>query len=942
MRRLLPARDLCWHHRYFTSIVPLLSCFLLLAATGAVNAQSTTWVGGGTTDNWSDATNWTGGVPGNGWDVNFSAVGGNSIMDIAALSLGQLDMTGYGGWFTIQHELWVNTTGAVLSGFVEVQGNDLFFGGSLYIEGYVETGNGSMDVGGSLTIDGDLMGGGSIMVNADIDGHGMIEGPFFIETMMSPNIDFSNMADVDMRNGSIIIDNGDLTLAPFHRMGDVLFAFGGSITTVDFGQARITGNLEIFDGAVDISNAELQVDGDVQAWSGGSFVNSSGAGKVYEINGDIRLDSGGLVLTAASCELHMGPTTTIDANGTSWVTIDGGSGAGLITMDQDGTPGGSRWTIDHEPTATVDISWASIQDGYATPSMAVHNCSDDGNNVGFLFGQEIEVSATLLDFGPVPVDTTATDTLFVYNRGSADLTISSITNNLTQFVASPTSFVIAGGDSQLVEVDFTPDFNTSFVDSLTISSDDPLEPTVVVALTGTGVAADLEITIFTSSPEAKMEGEEVTVSYLITNIGNFPAGPFRASVRASADSVITAGDFIVDTLGVALVPEGMDTSITRLAPLPKGIPRGDVYLGVIADDLGQVVELDEDNNTAHNPFTYQVPSIHSVIDVPYDQGGSVFMSWYASPLDPPGGITEYTLWRTIDVPPAAPEEIVMISGAGEWSKELGDRVIRVENTPAGPIFWEHIATHGAFRRDAYGMELPSMFDSTGAGFQYQYFQVIAHTAYPDTFYLSAADSGYSVDNLAPAAPQGLVAEQSEPEALQLTWDANTEADLSHYAVYRGTDANFTPGEHNRLGEPAEPGYTDAEWRWDSGYYYKVTALDAHGNESPVAMLGPGGVVGAGEAGPPRVSYLSQSRPNPFGIDTRIEYGLAETVEVTIRVYDVAGRLVRTLVDARRAPDHYSVVWDGRDDGGRVVAGGVYFCRITAGAFEQTKKMTLLR
>jgi hypothetical protein len=376
MRRLLPARDLCWHHRYFTSIVPLLSCFLLLAATGAVNAQSTTWVGGGTTDNWSDATNWTGGVPGDGWDVYFSAVGGNSVMDISGLFLGRLDMTGYGGWFTIQHELWVGTTGAVLSGFVELQGNQLFFGGSLYIEGYVETGNGSMDVGGSLTIDGDLMGGGGIMVNADIDGHGMIEGPFDIFFMSYAHVDFSQMADVDLRNGLLEIDGGDLTLAPYQRLGDVHIFSGGNITTVGSGEAYITGYLEIHGGAVDVSDADLHIGDYLGAWSGGVFVNSSGAGKVYQIDGNVLLyGGGGLVLTAASCELHMGPTTTIDANGTSWVTIDGGSGAGLITMDQDGTPGGSRWTIDHEPTATVDISWASIQDGYATPAITWDSCS---------------------------------------------------------------------------------------------------------------------------------------------------------------------------------------------------------------------------------------------------------------------------------------------------------------------------------------------------------------------------------------------------------------------------------------------------------------------------------------------------------------------------------------------------------------------------------------
>ncbi len=62
----------------------------------------------------------------------------------------------------------------------------------------------------------------------------------------------------------------------------------------------------------------------------------------------------------------------------------------------------------------------------------------------------------------------------------------------------------------------------------------------------------------------------------------------------------------------------------------------------------------------------------------------------------------------------------------------------------------------------------------------------------------------------------------------------------------------------------------------------------------------------------------------------------------IVVFDVAGRRVRTLVDERRPAGVFSVAWNGEDDRGQRVASGVYFYRMRAGAFVDTKKMVLLK
>jgi flagellar hook assembly protein FlgD len=64
--------------------------------------------------------------------------------------------------------------------------------------------------------------------------------------------------------------------------------------------------------------------------------------------------------------------------------------------------------------------------------------------------------------------------------------------------------------------------------------------------------------------------------------------------------------------------------------------------------------------------------------------------------------------------------------------------------------------------------------------------------------------------------------------------------------------------------------------------------------------------------------------------------------VSLRVFDAAGRLVRVLADEERREGRYEEVWDGRSSGGRPVSAGIYFYRLRAGAFEDTKKMILVR
>ncbi|OYD14617.1 hypothetical protein CH333_07650, partial [candidate division WOR-3 bacterium JGI_Cruoil_03_44_89] len=76
-----------------------------------------------------------------------------------------------------------------------------------------------------------------------------------------------------------------------------------------------------------------------------------------------------------------------------------------------------------------------------------------------------------------------------------------------------------------------------------------------------------------------------------------------------------------------------------------------------------------------------------------------------------------------------------------------------------------------------------------------------------------------------------------------------------------------------------------------------------------------------------VVRLIKTYPNPFNDYTKIEYQLGGYVSVSLKVYDVSGRLVKTLVNCRQTPGLYSVRWDGKDERNNMVSVGVYFCEL---------------
>ncbi len=346
--------------------------------------------------------------------------------------------------------------------------------------------------------------------------------------------------------------------------------------------------------------------------------------------------------------------------------------------------------------------------------------------------------------------------------------------------------------------------------------------------------------------------------------------------------------------------------------------------------------------------------VSTVSDLPGDEGGFVRIvtsgaSGDFAPGTPP--VTGYNVWRqiapeqlsapgmraSVDVTTARQRGLVAMSAAGVpgGRARLEPLAAQAAGFPSGT--WESLGFNAARGQTGYTIAVPTPSDSSAAGNADRTYVLTVHTTTPSLYAVSNTKAGHSVDNLPPSAPQNATGQLTAPSTVKLDWSANPEGDLAHYAVYRGADASFVPALGNRIGTPTTTTLTDGAF---SASYYKISALDRHGNESAFTTVSPGNIVGVPRPTTPAVNFLGAPAPNPFHGRMTIELGLASSGRATLRVFDTGGRLVRTLVEGALDAGVHPVSWDGDDARGRAAPAGVYLLRFESGGQRWTRRVLL--
>jgi hypothetical protein len=217
--------------------------------------------------------------------------------------------------------------------------------------------------------------------------------------------------------------------------------------------------------------------------------------------------------------------------------------------------------------------------------------------------------------------------------------------------------------------------------------------------------------------------------------------------------------------------------------------------------------------------------------------------------------------------------------------------------------------------------LISSYDVTGS---------ITKIALREQYVYTAGDSGLVAVNVSdPAAPWE---NGRYMPALQI-WEHLDTRDLEivgDYAYLAGHDMEIV-----NVSDPSMPVLV--------GEYDAINALRGGiAVEGGIECKGYG-TGGTAADGPTLYAFvLGQNYPNPFNPTTTIGFTLDRNTPVTLSIYDVSGKLVRTLVEEQLPVGQYQRSWHGRDNNGQPVATGVYFYRLVAGERTETRKMVLLK
>ena len=337
------------------------------------------------------------------------------------------------------------------------------------------------------------------------------------------------------------------------------------------------------------------------------------------------------------------------------------------------------------------------------------------------------------------------------------------------------------------------------------------------------------------------------------------------------------------------------------------------------------------------------PLITSVKDVRNDQGGLVKLSWAASYLDidPTFGVLDYRIWRSVPTRALANPAFALRRGITEDADEaaMGGK-LWTGPSAAADYAWELIGSQPCGPVASYSFVASTTADSLGTGNPRTAFMVQARASSVSgsPYWFSAPDSGYSVDDLAPLAPAALSGHYTAGTT-HLSWNANQEADLAGYRLYRGSTISFVPGPSSLVGTATETGYTDPA---GAPYFYKLTAVDVHGNESPASTLTPSGTLDVPGAGAVLELAFAPVSPNPVLDVAALSFALPRPGRVRLEVLDVNGRRVARVAEGEFTAGRHVMPWRVESAHSQAVAAGVYLCRLEFEGRTLTRRMIVTR
>jgi hypothetical protein len=596
-----------------------------------------------------------------------------------------------------------------------------------------------------------------------------------------------------------------------------------------------------------------------------------------------------------------------------------------------------------ETSAVLQVTFAPIELGIVTDVLHIVSNDPDESMVeiqlsgfGYYPTPDIELESIYLYFDDVMDGLTGVELFSVYNVGELSLEIDTIycsgghdgiNDGTTNFTVAPESGNIDADGTLELEVTFSPDDEAGFEGTLTIvAANDPDEDTLMVNLYGTGIAPGPDIAVSPDPLHFGIEivpGDTIMKQLTIYNTGLLTLEIEEVDITNSdannlfwtdfEDAIIEPGDSVLANFYFFGTGEFYTTSTASI------INNATTVEVILSAGLFAYIESD----------TMQIQT-EDVFDILLSNSESIFQINSTILFDPdlitingynlterfPGGI----IWEE---PPNG--SFIDNEGGSVYivAWDLGSGI----DAGNGPIIQLDVENNATT-----DVTTTLVFNSLNC------FGMNANPIYAGAPRL---DGIITIVSPPPDSPTGLTAEFED--GILLTWDENSENDFSHYILDKDTDDSFQTGQYPSI-TTAETSYIDTVYEDGQVLYYRLSAVDSAGNVSNVSeTLSFEVVLNVNEENLiPDVFALHQNYPNPFNPTTQIRYDLPEDAMVSITIYDLMGRSIKSLVNSQQSAGYRSIQWNATNNLGEPVSAGMYIYMIQAGEFRQTKKMVLLK
>jgi len=616
------------------------------------------------------------------------------------------------------------------------------------------------------------------------------------------------------------------------------------------------------------------------------------------------------------------------------------------------------------------------------------------------------VQRNTYDFGEVPMGAPEDWTLRVYNIGGSDLTIPSVFTQTGIFTIQRPSFPQVIGSRSFIDVivRFNPNFERLFEDTITIVSDDPMEPSIDIPVQGTGTTMTVIVNnddgfpsymehigewqnsdshanfVGVNNPSSRYciisQNLEARAQFVpdipISGLYNiYVAGPATANACNHAlyevhpfggriDSVYLdqntssgsdwkyVGTYFLfegDLNSLFVVNDGTGTGYVLRADLAKFtmVPQvADIALTITSHDFGETsvdstktftLPINNLGNLDLGIMSMTTKSSYFNVEYPTLDDYPVTIP----PLDSlvavvsfsPRAIMSYDDTLTItsnDID--EPTRTVELSGEGIGIQVYVDNSDSLQCT-VGPTdtTWKFSASTAGYKQNSLYTYL---LHNPGAWVKWV--PKVAVSGNYDLYVSCIPTSNASANAPYIVQPIGVA-----PDTIYVNQNTTTASDIW---IKLGT-YYFGEGELNWVTLVNDTAITNLNVNMqrtsiEDSIVLRADAikLSEPGEFSPVIMARP-------ELSPAKYK-LYQNYPNPFNPQTTLKFSLPKNGDVTIKIYNTLGQIVRTLVDKRFDAGSHEIIWDGKDQLGRMSASGVYFVRMKAGDFIGVRKILLMR